>query len=215
MSNSDNFINEVADELRRERLFNALRRYGWIAVLIVIVVVGGAAWTEWQRSGHRTSSQAFGDALVAALAAPTPDARREALAVAPVGGSREALVELLEASDPDQDKAATLSALDGVIADQSLPPLYRDLAILRKVAVIGADMSVSERRAALDPILAPGRPYRTLALEQTAYLDIEAGETEAAIATLKALTTDQQATPALRQRASQMIVALGGEISAG
>lgn len=215
MSNSDNFIDEVADELRRERLFRALKRYGWIGVLVAVAVVAGAAWTEWQRSGDRTSSRQFGDALVAALAAPTPDARRAALAEAPVGGTREAVVELLLASDPAQDKPATIAALDGVIADDALPPLYRDLAVLRKVVVSGADMPLADRRAALDPIAAPGRPYRPLALEQIAYLQIEAGETEAAIAALKSLTTDQQATPALRQRASQMVVALGGEIAAG
>lgn len=215
MSNSDNFINEVADELRREKLFGALKRYGWLGVLLVLVVVGGAAWTEWQRSGDRTSDRQFGDALVAALSAPTPEARREALAAAPVGGAREAVVDLLLASDPAQDKPATIAALDEVLADQSLPPIYRDLAVLRKVVVAGADISVSERRALLDPISAPGRPYRPLALEQLAYLNVEAGETDAAIAALTALTADQQATPALRQRAAQMVTALGGEIAAG
>ncbi|TKA95741.1 hypothetical protein FAZ78_15205, partial [Cereibacter changlensis] len=72
----------------------------------------------------------------------------------------------------------------------------------------------ADRRALLDGIAAAGRPFRPLALEQMAYLSVEAGETEAAITQLRALTTDQEAPAGLRQRAQQMIVALGGETAA-
>ena len=36
---NDRFIDEVTDELRRDRLFRAMRRYGWIA--IALIVAGG------------------------------------------------------------------------------------------------------------------------------------------------------------------------------
>ncbi|MFN3847225.1 MAG: hypothetical protein ACK4RZ_15605, partial [Paracoccaceae bacterium] len=88
---------------------------------------------------------------------------------------------------------------------------YRDLAVLRRVIVAGADLAISDRRTMLDPIAAPGRPFRPLALEQLAYLLIEDGNTDEAIAALRALTQDQQAPAGLRGRAGQMIVALGGD----
>ena len=56
----------------------------------------------------------------------------------------------------------------------------------------------------------PGKPLRLLAEEQLALLDIEAGETEAAISRLQAIQNDAETTAGLRQRASQLIVALGG-----
>jgi hypothetical protein len=59
----------------------------------------------------------------------------------------------------------------------------------------------------------PGRPYRTLALEQKALLLVEAGDTAAAITALEQLQQDQEATPSLRNRAGQLVVALGGEPS--
>jgi len=78
------------------------------------------------------------------------------------------------------------------------------------VIVAGADLPAADRRALLDPIAAPGRPYRTLALEQMALLSVETGDTAAAITALGALRQDQEATPGLRRRAEQVIVALGG-----
>ena len=42
MSNPDSFINEISEEVRRDRLYALLRRWGWVAALIVIGIVGGA-----------------------------------------------------------------------------------------------------------------------------------------------------------------------------
>jgi len=102
-----------------------------------------------------------------------------------------------------------------VASDATLPASYRDLAVLRRVVLSGADMALADRRAALDPIAAPGRPFRPLALEQLAYLLVEAGDTAGAIAALQALSQDQEAPSGLRQRATQMIVALGGQAATG
>ncbi len=212
MSNSDSFIDEVTEEVRRDRLFLLFRRYGWIAGLLVALVVGGTAWTEWQKSRRTAEARLFGDAVFAALEAPDPAARRAALAGIPAGGERAAVLNLLLASDPAEDRAATLAALDRVAADASLPAAWRDLAVLRRVTVAGAEVPVAERRAALEPLAVPGRPFRPLALELLAYVEIEAGETEAGVARLRALTEDQQATAGQRRRAQQAIdaVAPGG-----
>ena len=50
MSDSDSFIDEVTEEVRRDRLFGYFRRYGWIAAVVIVVVVGGAAWNEYQKA---------------------------------------------------------------------------------------------------------------------------------------------------------------------
>lgn len=210
MSNPDSFIEEVTEEVRRDRLFGLFRKYGWIGVVVILALVGGTAWTEWQKSRDAARAQAFGDALIDALDHGTPDERREALAAVPTDGVQTAILNLILASDPAEDKAATLAALESVAANGSLSPAYRDLAVLRRVLVGGADLALADRRAALDGIAVAGRPYRTLAAEQLAYLLIEEGKPEEAIAALTALIQDQEASGALRARAGQVITALGG-----
>jgi len=215
VSNPESFIEEVTEEVRRDRLFALFRKYGWIGVLGVGLIVGGAAVTEWRKASNRAAAQAFGDAVMVALEQDTAPARRAALAAVPASGGRAAILNLMLASDPTDDRAGTLAALDQVAADATLPASYRDLAVLRRVVVAGAEMALADRRAALDPIAAPGRPFRPLALEQLAYLLVEAGDTAGAIAALQALSQDQQAPSGLRQRATQMIVALGGQAATG
>ncbi|THD84486.1 hypothetical protein E7811_01705 [Aliigemmobacter aestuarii] len=215
MSQPDSFIEEVSEEVRRDKLFALFRKYGWIGVLLVVLTVGGAAWNEWQKSTRAASAQAFGDAILTALDAETPEARRTAIAGIDATGDKAAIRALLLASDPTEDRAASLAALQALAEDPALPVVYRDLAILRRVILLGAEAPVADRHAALDPIAAPGRPYRPLALEQLAYLLVEEGKKDEAVAALRALTEDQAAPEGLRQRASQMIVALGGETAEG
>jgi len=217
VSNPDSFIDEVTEEVRRDRLYGLMRRYGWIGLLVVALVVGGAAWTEWQKAQARAQAQAFGDAMLDALDQSGPAERLAALQAveAPGNADRQAVRDLLAASDPEADPAAALAALDRVAGNGAVSQVYRDLAVLRRVLLAGTEMEIAARRAALDPLAIPGRPFRALALEQMAYLEVEAGNVAAAIAQLRALSSDQEAPSGLRQRAGQMIVALGGESAEG
>ena len=210
MSNPDSFIDEVTEEVRRDKLFAAFKKYGWIGAALVAVVVGGTAYTEWRKSTDAAQAQAFGDAVFAATEAADPVARRAALAAVPATGERAAVLNLLLASDPSDDRTATIAALQKVEADATLPQVWRDLAVLRRVSLQGAELSLAERRGLLEPIAQPGRTFRPLAAEQLAYLLVEEGKASDAITALQALTEDQEAPAGLRSRAGQMIVALGG-----
>ncbi len=211
MSNPDSFIEEVTEEVRRDRLFRVFRKYGWIGVVLVIGIVVGAAWNEWTKARDAARAEAFGDAVIDALDQGTPEERVAALAAVPADGEQLGLLQLILASDPDEDRATTLAALEKVVADAALPVSYRDLAVLRRVLAGGTDLPLADRRTALEGIAVAGRPYRTLADEQLAYLLIEEQKLPEAISALTALIQDQQASGALRARAGQVITALGGK----
>jgi hypothetical protein len=212
LSNPDSFIEEVTEEVRRDRLFGLFRKYGWIGGVVVVALVGGAGWSEWSKARAEARAEAFGDALIDALDHGTPEERRAALAAVPADGEQQALLQLVAASDPLEDRAATLAALDKVVADTSLAAPYRDLAQLRRVLVAGSDMPLADRRTALQSIATPGRPYRTLAEELLAYLLVEEGKPDEAITAMTTLMQDQEASGALRARLGQMVTALGGTV---
>ena len=191
MSNPDSFIDEVTEEVRRDRLFAIFRKYGWIGVLAILLIVGGASYVEWQKARAEARAEAFGDAVLDATDLGDPEERRAAIAAIPADATQKAMEALMLASEPASDKAGSLAALAGMIKDTSQPQLYRDLAQLRRIGVAGSDLPLAERRAALEDLAVPGRAFRTLAQEQLAYLLIEEQKTDAAIAALAALMQDQ------------------------
>ena len=63
---SDSFISEVSEEVRRDRLYAALRRYGWLIAAAGLLIVGGAAVNAWRKARQRAQAEAAGDAMRAA-----------------------------------------------------------------------------------------------------------------------------------------------------
>lgn len=209
MSNPDSFIDEVTEEVRREKLYGYLRRYGWIAVACVLLLVGGAAWIEFRSAQDRAAAEATGDALMAALENTDPAARADA--VAQIDADRESApaTALLTAAMQQEagDVAGAAQTLAAVVADLDAPEMYRELAAFK-----AALLDVGDNAARLDSLrdlATPGKPYRALALEQIAYLELEEGNTAAAIATLRQIEEDAQTSRTLRERAQTLMIALG------
>ena len=212
MSNTDSFIDEVNEELKRDRLFAMMRKYGWIAIVAVVLIVGGAAWNEWSKARATAEAQAFGDQIVAALDAEDPAAQTAALQALDAQGERDGIRNLLLAASALQsdDRPAAIEALARVEADGTLPASYRQIATLKRVIVAGADLPAAERQHALAPLAAAGQPFRPLALEQLALIELELGNRTAALEQAQSLLEESGVTPALQQRLEQLIIVLGG-----
>ncbi|MGB7317366.1 MAG: tetratricopeptide repeat protein [Planktotalea sp.] len=216
MSDTDSFIEEVSEEVRRDRLFGLMKRYGWIAIVAVLALVGGAAWNEWNKAQARAKAQSAGDAILAALEADEPGARITALQSVQdqdITQGAKAVVALLQAAEQgsDNDPAGAQAALEKIASDGSLPEIYRQIASFKAASRSDGALSAEERQIRFEALSAPGMALRLLALEQMALLDIDAGDTEAALEKLQGIVVDAEVTAGLRQRATQLIIALGAE----
>lgn len=219
MSNTDSFIDEVTEEVRRDRLFALMRRWGWLAALLVVGIVATAAWLEYSRAQERATAQAFGDAILDALDASDATARVAALsAITTQTPEARMLVALLAAAEtaPGAPEAVDVGAdLRAAAEVADLPRRYRDLAVLKAEMLSPSDPASA--RMILDALAAPGAPYAMLAEEQLALLDLRGGDTAAALARLEMIARNAAASPGLQERAAQLIVAIeagGGLIDA-
>ena len=114
VSNSDSFIDEVTEEVKRDKLYAQMRKYGPIAVALVLALVGGAAWNEYKSAQTTAQAQAAGDAIYDALTETDAATRASALAAAPVDGGAAAVAAMLAGAamveDGDFQGAATVFA---------------------------------------------------------------------------------------------------------
>ena len=218
MSDTDSFIDEVTEEVRRDRLFAQFKRYGWIGVVVVLAIVGGTAYREYAKAQEAAQAQALGDSILSALETEDRAARIDALTgvEAPEGGAQSVLTLLLAAEEgvegEDADAVARLQALAD---DTTQPQIYRQIASFKALTRGAESLSLDDRRAGFQALSVPGQPLRLLAEEQLALIEVESGDREAALSRLQAIIADAEVTAGLRRRASQWIVALGGELGQG
>ena len=218
MSDTDSFIDEVTEELRRDQLYKNLRKYGWIAVLLVLLVVGGAAFSEYRKAQARSQAQAMGDALFAALDADTSEGRAAALSgIDPTSPEAAAVLGLLEAAEQADagNVDAAVASLDAVAVVAEAPEMYRRIAQFKSLTLQAETLPAADRRIGFEALAQPGSPLRMLAEEQLALISLAEGDTDAAIAAFQSILTDAEVTADLQQRALQVMVALGGEPDLG
>jgi len=213
VSDTDSFIDEVTEEVQRDKLYRVMRKYGWIAILAVIVLVGGAAWNEWTKARKTADAQALGDAILTAIESDGPvEARIAALSDLQPDTDAAAIVALITSAQMAEGdaRADAIAKLKAIGARSDLPTRYTHLAQLKAV-MLDRDSAPADKMDALSALTQAGAPYRVLAREQMAVAQIEMGDTQGAIETLQSLMQDAEASQGLQQRASQLIVALGGD----
>ena len=205
MSDTDSFIHEVTEEVRRDRLFGYFRRYGWIPAVIIVALVGGTAYNEWSKAQVAQVAQARGDALLDALELED-EAERAAAFSALAREDEDALVAKLLAAGVETEQAVDL--LRSVADDGRQPQYIRDLARLKMASTEGL-LTLDEAAAILAELSEPGGVYRNVATELLVAVELQRGDTAAALKLLQAHVQDAEASSEQIQRMGELIEALG------
>ena len=199
-----------------------------------------ATGSDWRIDGVSLRSAAVRDAMAAdgyryALEIADADGRRvevldliESVLVAPedpgavadlIARPETALVTLTVTekgyhlrADGSPDDAARADAAR--LKAGETPEIYRAVASLQRVMLLGSQMDAGERAATLETLSAEGAPFRPLALEQRALMHFERGETAAALNDLQTALALPDTPEALRGRARQLVIAAGGTVDA-
>ena len=212
MSDTDSFLQEVSEELRRDKLYRNIRKYGWIAILLVVVIVGGATYREYLKSKDTKAAQLFGTSIIDALNEKNTDDRIAKLqTINSPGENAKVVIAMLLSAELGVSEKPTMakSSLSSLTEGSSIDAHYRELLNFKILLGSAETMSLEERVTAFEALSKPGNPFRLLAEEQIALIDLEQGKTENAIEKISQILLDSELTAGLRNRATQMMIALG------
>jgi hypothetical protein len=212
VSDTDSFLQEVSEELRRDKLYRNIRKYGWIAILLVVVIVGGATYREYLKSKDTKAAQLFGTSIIDALNEKNTDDRIAKLqTINSPGENAKVVIAMLLSAELGVSEKPTMakSSLSSLTEGSSIDTHYRELLNFKILLGSAETMSLEERVTAFEALSKPGNPFRLLAEEQIALIDLEQGKTDNAIEKISQILLDSELTAGLRNRATQMMIALG------
>ncbi|MFD2251373.1 hypothetical protein FHS82_000526 [Pseudochelatococcus lubricantis] len=214
---------EIDEDLRRDRYSQLFRRVAPLLIaVVVLVVVGVGGWQAWRwfdRQSAEDTGARFEEALQAAREGKTADAEHALSTIAADGPAGYQLLARLRlaAITGAKDPAAGAAAFTAIADDGKVDAVWRDLARLRATLLQIDKLSPDEAQAALQPLAAPGQPWRLTALETLGLVALRAGKLEDAGRWFDQILTDPAATQGVRQRVQEIYLALvaGGPSATG
>ncbi len=212
MSNNESFIQEVSEEVRRDRLYRILKRWGWIGIAVIVALVGGASFNEWNKDSKMNSARNLGDRVLSAVSNKDPIELKE---IETSNISQDIFIKnLLSAillSDNKLD--ASKKALEEIRDLPGITKTYRELNAFKLGLLLLKEDSLTsdERFGVFEELVEPGSPFRLLAKEQQALILIEQGKLELAIKALTEISVDSETTASLKRRVTQLRISLGSD----
>ena len=212
MSNNESFMQEVSEEVRKDRFYRILKKWGWVGIALIVALVGGASFNEWNKDSKINSARNLGDRVLAAIASKDVIDLKE-IEIKNVSQDIfiKNLMSVILFSDDKLDAAK--KALEEIGGIPGITKTYKDLnAFKLGLLLLKSDNLIGEERfGVFEALVEPGSPFRSLAKEQQALILIEQGKIELAIKTLVEITDDSETTDTLRRRVTQLRISLGSD----
>jgi hypothetical protein len=206
MAQNDEFIREVDEEYRRDRIAQIWKRYnGVIVALAVLVVAGVGGWRYWQHlelTRSQETASRYEEALQLARQDKNDEAEKALSAIAADAHGGYALLSRfrLAAATGQQNAEEGAKAFDALAADANVAPVWQDLGRLRAAMLRMDTADAAATRQALEPLATAGNAWRNTARELLGLSGLKAGDMDYAGKWFDEIAADREAPPALRQR---------------
>ncbi|URW76162.1 tetratricopeptide repeat protein [Sphingomonas donggukensis] len=210
------FLREVDEELRKDQAVALWKRWGKIAIAVVLAALAAlAGWLWWQQ--HRVNvageqGERFNQAIDALGADQDAKAQPILADLAKSGTQGYAVMAAFTEADlllKKDDLKGAAAKFAGIAGDTGVAQPLRDLALVRQTS---AEYDTLQPQVVIDrlrPLAVKGQPWFGSAGEMTAVAHLRMGRRDLAGRMFGEIAADEQVPQSIRQRAVQMAGVLG------
>ncbi len=209
---------EVDEEIRRDKAMVLWRKYGIYAIIVCVAIVVGTAgrvgWREYKIAQRAEESSRYVIAAQLLQNGKTAAAITSFQSLAEDASTGYGVIAKFQAAAAridTGDQAGAIIEFDLLAADDGIDPIFRGLAKLQAVMLLINGGATEDLNRRIGELVSPGSNWRYSGLEMQAVLKHRDGDVAGARAAFKALSEDAAAPDGMRNRAAQMLAALGGE----
>jgi hypothetical protein len=196
MVESESFIKEVSEEVKRDKLFKALNKFKWPLFALIILLIGTVGGYEYYKFDKKRKAQENGEFLVSAI--ENLNNNGETVSSEIENKFIAILIKLHEARYLEEkgDIKGAKTAYNHVIDKHGGNRFFSDYSKFQLYLLDPAEsLRDTKKIEVLDQLSAPDSPMKLLALEQKLYLYVKANDLENVKLLLKLISSDQAITP--------------------
>ena len=216
MANPESFLEEVAEEVRRERLFKFFKKNGWIIAFVVLVALCASIAYEWRKNSEISRAKSNGDLLTLALEKSQKGNLEELLGLlsdnSPYlrpSSDLMAVTKLYYAEllyNTDNDSSASMSVLKEIFSNESISTTLRQLAKIKYLLLLSGDNKL--KQDLIDELSSPGNHYRFLAQEHKVQTYLASGMSDEANRQIDILLNDLEVSEQQKRRLMDLKLAI-------
>lgn len=202
MSENESFIAEVTEEVRRDKLYLLLKRYGWIPVIVIITVILTSIFIEIRNNAKVIEAENLGDLLASSL---IEDTKVKAILSNDTFSTPKSLIALLLEAKILENKSEYQTAIavyETVLNREEIPTSLRDFVKFKLVFLVKDDPIRVKKL--IGDLINPDGSFHLLALEQKVLIEIGEKRWNEAIANLNLILADPEASQGMISRATQI-----------
>ena len=196
MVESESFIKEVSEEVKRDKLFKALNKFKWPLFALIILLVGTVGGYEYYKFDKKRKAQENGEFLVSAI--ENLNNNGETVSSEIENKFIAILIKLHEAKyfEEKGDIKGAKTAYNHLIDKHGGNRFFSDYSKFQLYILDPAEsLRDTKKIEVLDQLSAPDSSMKLLALEQKLYLYVKANDLENIKLLLKLISSDQAITP--------------------
>ena len=205
------FINEVEEELRKDKYNVLLRKYGPYIVAAIFAIIAFAGYVEYQKKsksiiarGASTSFEASKKLEASGDLQAASDKYIALSEVAPNGYAGLSLVHDAGMKVQLGDMDAAISLFDQA-ADKFEKPRHRDLQTYKAALILAETGKYDDAQARLSTLIQDKSPYQDLARELEAQILYAKGDLSTARSKLSYLVTAPGVSSGVKSRSEQLL----------
>ena len=196
MVESESFIKEVSEEVKRDRLFKALNKFKWPLFALIMVLVGAVGGYEYYKFDKKSRAQKNGEFLISAIESLKENGQTVTQKID--NKFTSVLIKLSEAKyfEEKGDMKKASAAYNHVISKYGENKFFNHYSKFQLYLMDPAkSLSDVKKIKILDELSAPDGPLKLLALEHKLYLYIKINDLENIKSQVDLILSDQGITP--------------------
>lgn len=196
MVESESFIKEVSEEVKRDRLFKALNKFKWPLFALIVLLVGAVGGYEYYKFDKKSRAQKNGEFLISAIESLKENGQTVTEKID--NKFTSVLIKLNEAKyfEEKGDMKSASAAYNHIISKYGENKFFNHYSKFHLYLMDPAkSLGDVKKIKILDELSAPDSPLKLLALEQKLYLYVKINDLENIKSQVDLILSDQGITP--------------------
>ena len=211
MNNNDSFIEEVSEELRKDKLTKFVKKYIWFIVLIILIFILIIGYNEYRKKTTLKINQNNTDVIYNFINNSNDNSFKELESLASSNEIKSIVPKFL-LSRKYIIENNTQKAKEILFSIQNIKDVPIEFSDLSKFYIFFIEEDDNKRKSLIEELNSPNSPFRLSSLEQKVYILVSENQFRKANDLIELILDDIELSNGLKQRMKNIQKVIGSKL---